>query len=135
MGSSVHLAFGGTVHIIRHGEKTWAAGCLNDQGNARAQNLVDVFNGQPSEVHDTFQAPAALFAHWYKDPIDCERCLETVTPLSESLGIDIDHTHGGGQPGTGPNGGNAGAAAAIKEALAATGGPVLAAWEHINIQY
>jgi len=118
-----------TVYIIRHGEKKWTLGCLNDQGQARAQNLITVFNGE------TFGTPKAIFAHWYHDPVDCERCQQTVAPLVDSTGVTPDFTHGGGQPGTGPNGGNVGAAAAIKAALNATGGPVLAAWEHVNIQY
>jgi len=124
-----------SVYIIRHGEKKWTLGCLNDQGQARAQNLVSVFNSQPSDVHDTLGTPTAIFAHWYHDPIDCERCQETVKPLVDSTGIVPDFTHGGAQPGIGPNGGNVGAATAIKAALNVTGGPVLAAWEHVNIQY
>ena len=28
-----------TVYIIRHGEKTWPGGCLNIQGQERANNL------------------------------------------------------------------------------------------------
>lgn len=124
-----------TVYIIRHGEKTWALGCLNGQGKARAANLVSVFNGKPSPKHPTFQVPKYIFANWYHDPIDCERCNQTVTPTASALGLTIDLTHGGGQPGTGPNGGNKGAAAAIVQELKATGGPVLVAWEHMNIQY
>merc|ERR1712187_697682 len=63
------------------------------------------------------------------------RCNQTATPLAESLGLAIDLTHGGNQPGRGPNGGNEGAAKAIKEQLQRTGGPVLAVWEHLNIKY
>merc|ERR1711972_1017293 len=92
-------------------------------------------NGKPSQQHPTFQPPKYIFANWYHDPIDCERCNQTVTPISQALGLNIDLTHGGGQPGPGPNGGNKGAAAAIMQELNATGGPVLVAWEHLNIQY
>jgi hypothetical protein len=118
-----------SVYIIRHGEKKWALGCLSDKGEARAKNLVNVFNGK------AFAAPKYIFANWYHDPIDCERCKQTVTPLATSLGLQIDLTHGGGQPGTGPNGGNTGAASAIKAKLRSTGGPVVVAWEHVNIKY
>jgi hypothetical protein len=122
------------VYIVRHGEKVWDLGCLNDVGWSRAFNLVDVFNGQPSPKHSTFKVPNYIFAHWYDDPIDCERCKQTATPLSSALGVHIDMTHGGGSPGTGPGGGNAAAAAAILHQLQVTGGPVFVAWEHLNIQ-
>jgi broad specificity phosphatase PhoE len=52
-----------TVYIIRHGEKTWALGCLDDLGKARAASLPSVFNSKPSPSHATFQTPAALFAN------------------------------------------------------------------------
>merc|ERR1719329_1010378 len=120
------VAADGTVYIIRHGEKTWTLGCLNDQGKARAKNIVNVFNGKPSAQHETFLVPSSVFANYYHDPIDCERCNQTVTPISQALGLPIDLTHGGGQPGSGVGGGDSGAATAIKQALKATGGPVLA---------
>merc|ERR1719264_2235843 len=104
-------------------------GCLSARGEARARSLVGVFDGRPSTAHDTFGVPKAIFANWYDDPVDCERCNQTVTPLAAVLGLKIDLTHGGGQPGTGPNGGNVGAAAAIRQQLERTGGPVLAGWE------
>ena len=44
-----------TLYIIRHGEKTSFRGCLDAQGKARAQNLIDVFNGESSEKHQTFE--------------------------------------------------------------------------------
>jgi hypothetical protein len=119
---------GGIVYIIRHGEKTGTFGCLNDQGKARAKNLVNVFDG----VH--FEIPKGIFANWYHDPLDCERANQTVTPLAGALGLDIDITHGGGRPGIGPHGGNKGAAIAIKKQLQMAGGPILVAWEHMNIK-
>merc|ERR1712217_836417 len=82
-----------------------------------------------------FGVPKAIFANWYDDPIDCERCLQTISPLADALRLDVDHTHGGNHPGKGPGDGNAGAALAIKRALRSTGGPVLAAWESANIHY
>eukprot|EP00930_Biecheleria_cincta_P102741 TRINITY_DN94562_c0_g1_i1.p1 TRINITY_DN94562_c0_g1~~TRINITY_DN94562_c0_g1_i1.p1 ORF type:complete len:216 (-),score=39.94 TRINITY_DN94562_c0_g1_i1:282-884(-) len=124
-----------TIYIIRHGEKKWVFGCLSAAGQARAENLVSVFDGKPSEQHDTFAKPRSIFAHWYRDPIDCERCNQTVTPISMALNVPIDLSHGGAEPGAGPGGGNPGAAKAMLAALESTGGPVLAAWEHLNIHY
>eukprot|EP00931_Biecheleriopsis_adriatica_P060021 TRINITY_DN36018_c0_g1_i2.p1 TRINITY_DN36018_c0_g1~~TRINITY_DN36018_c0_g1_i2.p1 ORF type:complete len:190 (-),score=47.46 TRINITY_DN36018_c0_g1_i2:214-783(-) len=125
----------GTVYIIRHGEKTWFFGCLSAEGEARAKNLVHVFNGKPSTLHETFAAPKNIFAHWYRDGIDCERCNQTVKPISEAMHLTVDVSHGGENPGAGPGGGNKGAAAAMLEALKTSGGPVLAAWEHMNIKW
>ena len=34
-----------TVYIIRHGEKTFGGGCLNIQGQERANHIPSVFNG------------------------------------------------------------------------------------------
>jgi hypothetical protein len=125
--------------VIRHGEKKSVHGCLNDRGQARAENLVNVFSGHPLPAvnNETFFKPAAIFANWYLDTDDCERCNQTVTPLAEALGLPIDLTHGGDHPGggSGPGGGDAGAALAIKAALKSTGGPVVVAWEHMNIQF
>ena len=119
-----------TVYIIRHGEKTWALGCLNDVGKERAATLPSVFNGKSSPLHDTFLAPQALFANQYDDPIDCERCKQTLEPISSYLNLTIDFNHGYPRK----LGGNDGAAHAI---INATGGAsvILVAWEHHNIQY
>ena len=48
------------IYIIRHGEKKWDLGCLNSQGEARAANLVNVFNGEKSPAHETFKTPKVL---------------------------------------------------------------------------
>eukprot|EP00927_Polykrikos_kofoidii_P002012 TRINITY_DN10769_c2_g1_i1.p1 TRINITY_DN10769_c2_g1~~TRINITY_DN10769_c2_g1_i1.p1 ORF type:complete len:233 (-),score=37.48 TRINITY_DN10769_c2_g1_i1:112-759(-) len=120
-----------TVYIIRGGEKKGVLGCLSSQGQARAQNLVDVFSGKPSVKHDTFLAPKSIFANYYHDSMQCERCNQTVTPLSEALGVPIDMTHGAWPSDAG--GGDKGAAVAIKEALRSAGGPVLVAWRRFKI--
>merc|ERR1712097_116557 len=111
------VASDGTVYIIRHGEKNWR-GCLSSEGQARAKNIVNVFNGTD------FGVPKYIFANWYDIPFHCERCKQTVTPISQALAINIDMTHGGGAPGIGPNGGNKAAAPAILKALNSTRGPV-----------
>merc|ERR1712086_384313 len=113
------------IYVIRHGEKTSAVGCLNAQGKERAAALPGVFNGT------AFLVPKALFANYYDDPLDCERCLETLQPMSAHLNLTIDHSHG--YPFW--IGGNKGAAKAMLASLQATGGPVMTAWEHVNIQY
>ena len=119
-----------TVYIIRHGEKTWALGCLNDVGKQRAAALPTLFNGKPSPSHNTFLTPQALFANQYDDPIDCERCKQTLEPISSYLGRSIDFNHGYPKK----LGGNVGAAHAILNATASAS-VILIAWEHLNIQY
>ena len=39
-------------------------------------------------------APRAIFANYYDDGIDCERCKQTVTPISQALDIPINFTYG-----------------------------------------
>ncbi|GMH88321.1 hypothetical protein TL16_g11124 [Triparma laevis f. inornata] len=112
-----------TIYINRHGEKKWSLGCLNDQGQARASNLAtDVYNG------DNFQLPQAIYACQYDDPIDCERCKETVTPLSEATSLPIVFDYGYRKV----LGGNEGAANAMKENLKSVD-VIAVAWEHNNI--
>ena len=119
-----------TVYIIRHGEKTWTLGCLNEQGKARANSLPATFSGAPSPTHPTFLKPEKLFANHYDDPIDCERCKQTLQPISTALSLPIVFSYG--YPSW--EGGNSLAAAAIRNASFAAS-VVLVAWEHINIQY
>ena len=178
-----------TVYIIRHGEKTWALGCLDDLGKARAASLPSVFNSKPSPSHATFQTPAALFANQvrhdklgranpshrelellllrlqplrlqpkhqqqsvgsgstsshlvvliatlrscspqYDDPVDCERCKQTLEPIAAALNLPLIFDYG--YPAK--LGGNLLAASAIRNASLAAG-VVLVAWEHLNIQY
>jgi len=67
----------------------------------------------------------------YDDGIDCERCVQLVTPIAEHIALPIDSTFGY-NPWVG---GNGKAAVAVKESLRATRGQVLVAWEHVNIQF
>ena len=116
-----------SMYIIRHGEKHWTLGCLNQTGEARAKNLISVFNGT------RFTVPTHIFANRYDDPIDCERCVQTVTPVAQQLSLNINNTYG--YPVW--IGGNTLAAKMMKQALMAhpTGSVLLAAWEHENIQF
>ena len=119
------------VYIIRHGEKTWSLGCLNSQGEARAASLPSTFDGKSSPTHATFQTPTALFANRYDDPVDCERCKQTLTPISQALNLTLNFTFGY-PPWIG---GNSEAASAIRNATLPGGQFVLVAWEHVNIQF
>ena len=119
-----------TVYIIRHGEKTWTLGCLDARGEARARSLAGVFNGAPSRTHETFFTPRALFANHYDDGVDCERCKQTLMPISAALNETIIFKFGYPKK----LGGNQLAAEAILETATAAG-VVLVAWEHVNIQY
>merc|ERR1711865_1062452 len=71
--SSAHnsSAASSTVYIIRHGEKTWGGGCLNIEGQERANNLPNVFNGKTASSHQTFETPTALFANNYDAQPEC----------------------------------------------------------------
>lgn len=127
--------FAGKVYITRHGEKDCPSCDLNEEGQRRAHGLPNIFNGQPSELHETFEAPKALFAHHYADPNEHQRCFSTIKPLSDATRLPVNFEHGGDAYDEGVGGGNAGAAAAIKQTLKDTGGPVQVAWESINIMY
>ena len=114
-----------TIYIIRHGEKTNPIGCLSAAGKERADALPSIFNSTQ------FRTPAALFATFYDDHIDCERCTQTVTPISTALGLPINNSYGYNKK----LGGNTAAAAAMLATLKAGASPILTAWEHVNIQY
>ena len=123
--NSVRAASNSTVYIIRHGEKTWGAGCLNIQGQERAESLQLTFG-----PGGRFATPTAIFANKYQSPPNCERCWLTVHSLAQNLSVPIDFDHG--YPAA--IGGNQGAADAMKTA-AQTHSVILASWEHYNIQF
>ena len=142
-----------TVYVIRHGEKTFGGGCLNIQGQERANHLPMVFNSteQAAGTNNTFATPMAIFANnYFNIGGNCERCLLTVLPIAQALGIDVDFHHGF------PHkfGGNAAAADAIRKVVVSANTPsrqlgnsgkqqaapekpvvVLVSWEHVNIQF
>ena len=124
--NSVRAASNSTVYIIRHGEKTWGAGCLNIQGQERAESLQLTFG--PGSAR--FATPTAIFANKYQSPPNCERCWLTVHSLAQNLSVPIDFDHG--YPAA--IGGNQGAADAMK-AAAKSHSVILASWEHYNIQF
>ena len=121
-----------TIYVIRHGEKKWALGCLSAQGEARARALPGIFNGAPSTQHATFATPQFIYANIYSDQIDCERCVQTVTPLAEALALPLNKSYGYPKK----LGGNTLAAQVmLQRTLGRPGTVVLAAWEHVNIQF
>ena len=160
-----------TVYVVRHGEKTYGGGCLNIQGQERANHFPRVFNSTEAEQQQSattpyaFRTPTAIFANNYFNTWgNCERCLLTVLPIAQALGIKVDFDHG--FPET--FGGNAAAADAIREAITVKSNTndntnvetetetlqrrlgtskyaqepqedppvvVLVAWEHVNIQF
>ena len=121
-----------SIYVIRHGEKKWALGCLSAAGQARANALPDIFNHVSSPKHETFFAPDFIYANLYDDHINCERCVQTVTPIATALNITVNKSFGYPKK----LGGNTLAAQVMRQRTAgAPGTVVLAAWEHVNIQY
>lgn len=115
-----------TIYIIRHGEKKWLLGCLSKVGEERAHALHTIFENR-------FKLPNHVFANFYDDHIDCERCIQTVTPIATSLKIKVNSSYGYNKK----LGGNKNAANAFKNIiLASSGNPqtLLVAWEHLNIK-
>jgi hypothetical protein len=130
--SSIFLSFStalsttSTIYIIRHGEKKWALGCLSAAGQKRANLLPSIFDGSK------FSTPERIFANYYDDKIDCERCIQTVTPIAKKLNLSVNSTYG-------YNvwlGGNELAAQAFRRVISVQKVPttILVAWEHVNIK-
>ena len=104
---------------------------LYTRAQERANHLYRVFDGS------RFAVPSAIFANNYyegagsdPDGANCERCWLTVQPLAQRLHLTVAFDRG--YPAA--LGGNKGAADAIKRA-AQEHSVVLAAWEHVNIQF
>ena len=114
-----------TVYIIRHGEKTFHAGCLDIQGQERANNLQNVFTGLGN-----LSKPTAIFANKYNYQPECERCWLTVQAIAQNLSLPVNFEHGY-MPSVG---GNKKAAEAIIKS-AQTEPVILVSWEHYNIQF
>ncbi len=129
-----------TVMIIRHAEKPEGSGPpygITDDGEqdekslivrgwTRAGALVELFDprdedAEPVAIRAGIARPATIFA---ADPgkHGSKRPLETVTPLAQALGLQVDQRFGKGQE------------AELVAALAAAHGPVLIGWEHENIE-
>ena len=114
-----------TIYIIRHGEKKWLLGCLSKKGEARANALESIFRQR-------FNLPGHIFANFYDDHVDCERCIETVTPIANSLRLRVNASFGYNKV----LGGNLRASEAFKSLIRSSPAPqrILIAWEHLNIK-
>ncbi|KAK4499789.1 hypothetical protein PRZ48_007975 [Zasmidium cellare] len=74
-----------TVYLIRHGEKPDSGNGLNAQGMQRAQCLRNVFGA--SSGYDI----EYILTQDYKSDGSRKRPYDTVYPLSQDLGLTIDH--------------------------------------------
>ena len=116
------------VYIARHGEKSVWYGCLNATGEARAAALPGIFDGQARANGATLYTPKALFAYYYDDGQDCERCVATLQPIAKDLGLSVQHTQNSSATVEGVRL----AAASIVKALVSAP-VVLVAWNHHHI--
>jgi hypothetical protein len=129
----------GVIYITRHAEKSCWNCCINTAGEERADALPHIFNGRTRISNGTtlppLLTPGALYAFLYADGEDCERCIETLTPISQHLGVPIQHSKNISDK-TLPM---VEAAATIKKVLASQQRDgavpvVLVAWEHHRIR-
>ncbi|KAF7195022.1 hypothetical protein HII31_03696 [Pseudocercospora fuligena] len=75
-----------TVYLIRHGEKPSSGNGLNAQGMQRAQCLRNVFGANSGYNIE------AILTQDYKSDGSRKRPYDTVLPLSQDLGLKIDHS-------------------------------------------
>jgi len=104
----------GTVYMIRHGEKD-SKGCESSKGMERAHALHDIFK-------DKFHLPDYIYAYHYSH--ECQRTTQTITPLAESLGLEVDvMAHADDSAG------------AVKEFISrlSSADNIVACWEHNHI--
>lgn len=137
----------GTVYMIRHGEKQSRSssnsafrshlrsplslpvdlihehrvrdrdskGCESSKGMERAHALHDIFK-------DKFHLPDYIYAYHYSH--ECQRTTQTITPLAESLGLEVDvMAHADDSAG------------AVKEFISrlSSADNIVACWEHNHI--
>jgi len=79
------------VIIIRHAEKPPSGNELDARGWQRAQALVGFFETNTSVTR--YGTPAAIYAMNPKKPGGSVRAIQTVTPLAEDLGLEIQHPY------------------------------------------
>lgn len=115
------------VYIIRHGEKKGLVGCLDEVGKHRATAIPQRFTRGGK-----FHTPGAIYAMKYHDGFDCERTLETVTPIAALLGLQVNNSYSA-HPWISSN--PVAAQAILREMIELNGKPVLVAWEHANIPF
>lgn len=76
------------VILIRHGEKPAQGSDLSDRGYQRARALVGFFQDEPAVTR--FGPPAAIYAEKPRPDGSRSRPLETVEPLADALGLQVD---------------------------------------------
>jgi hypothetical protein len=81
------LAMPAQVILIRHGEKPDVGNELNAQGWRRARALPKLFTGDTPFTK--FGSPVAIYAMAPKDEDGSLRPIQTVTPLSQQIGVPI----------------------------------------------
>lgn len=85
------------VVIIRHAEKPDTGPELNAQGWRRARALVKFFRQDPAVTR--YGAPAGIYAAQPKHEDSSVRSIQTVTPLAEAIGVEINTDFTRGQAG------------------------------------
>ncbi|MDE1976377.1 MAG: histidine phosphatase family protein [Elusimicrobia bacterium] len=108
------------VIIIRHAEKPAEGNDLSPRGEERAQALVGFFEHNPAVTR--YGPPAAVYAMTPKADGHDVRPLETVEPLAQSLGLQVNTSVGKEDV--------EGLAQAVMKDPAGAGKMVLIAWEH-----
>lgn len=125
---------GTVVMLIRHGEKPDTANpgfdqdgnpdssSLTEAGYARARNLIGVFDPPPpSSARPGIARPHAIYAASATDTGNGLRTRETVAPLAQQLGIQVNTGFGKGDE-----------AALVADAISHPG-PTLICWQHGEI--
>lgn len=79
----------GQVIVIRHGEKPDRGDGLSLKGLERAAALAPFF----AQSDGTFGKPAAIFAQKPTQKRPSRRPVETVAPLAQALGLDVQKHH------------------------------------------
>jgi hypothetical protein len=80
------------VLLIRHGEKPAKGPNLSPAGQARASALVQLFENDPRFL--AFGTPVAIYAAVPTPADPSKREVETVLPLANSLGLQINENFG-----------------------------------------
>lgn len=135
ISSGLDVAVGTVVMVIRHGEKpddTNPLPGVNDNGQPddssltqvgwdRARRLVDVFDPATGSIRSGLARPTVIFAARATDEGSGQRTRETVAPLAQKLGLQVNTNFGKGQE------------QALVGALRSQPGPILISWQHGEI--
>jgi hypothetical protein len=135
-GAAGKAPAGTLIMVIRHAEKVRSSSplpgidetgkpdpsSLTPVGWDRARRLVDIFGGAQGSARPGLARPRALYAAVGSDePADATRTRETVEPLADRLGLQIDTSFGTGDEGK------------LVDYVTAAPGPTLICWHHDEI--